>query len=1479
MKVGLFDKFNICVASDKIVLPYKSYIFAQFVFFAGLVQPQWGLAAPATCVQPVNPPTTTLGSPNGRDSVACGQGATANGDQSTAIGFGSRATESQAVAIGAGSEAAYQSSALGNNTTANGEGSIAFGGDDTEKQANAGYSFNNDIGSRGLGVANGNYRRTTTYGNGSTAIAVHAQALSKGSVAIGVGATAGDGANRSTAWTSTRANQNIEATAIGALSYATSERSTAVGAGAQALANNSFAASSNAQARTTDSIAIGNGAISGSGTVGNSNERKEAIALGKGANASGEQAVSIGSGARSTANQAVSIGQGAQATAADAFALGENAFAGGQNSLSLGAESKTSTQYNVSIGRRTETKGLGAIAIGGGDGTTPTEFKGAQALKNGAIAIGGKGNSGNRGALATESFAVSLGSGSIASTTASVALGSSSVADTVAGVTGYDPLNRSSSVLTGRQWVSTLGAVSIGNGSNTRQITNLAAGKKDTDAVNVAQLKAANKKSYFHVNPSTTAAAASGTNNLDDVDGVGSATGAESLAAGYKAQAAQRHATAVGTEAKAIGENATSVGFRAIAKGTSSTAYGTGASAIGISSVAFGTNTGANKEDVAIGAGALTTTLGATATDADGNKYYPSSSKGQNTAIGAYAGIGMTGQGNTANGFSSGKNVTGNKNTMAGHSAGQNVTGDNNVIFGNSAGHKTGGNRNVLIGGSAGGGSYGPNYEMKGNDNVGNGTGVLAAANGNNNIGIGSVAGAQVTGSNNVSIGNQAGTLASINNGVPSAGGAKTFSNTVNIGNNTKALSNDAVAIGNGAKTNIVGAIALGAGSNADTTLGKVGYDPSGTNQSADTSGVWKATRGAVSIGDVNATSKITRQITDVAAGTEDTDAVNVAQLKALRNGVIGYTTGAGGFALKAQDGNTVTQSLGKSIGIVGTGNDATATYSGNNLKSEVKSGKIEIQMTDRPTFGATKINDNGTGKITGLTAGTITNTSKDAVNGSQLYQMGNSVATSLGGTSTFNTTTGQVTAGLSVEGTTYTSVQDALNKINTKAGKHSTVSNGDNITVTATTVNGKTNYAIATKKSVEFDNVTVGDVVINKTTGINAGKKQITHVASGLGNRTISQIKAQGSSAPEWNNAATIGDLTTVQSSVSNVSTIVGNSGNLTNDQQALKTYNPINRGEKTNNTIISAIKNMNEGGIKYFHTNDSNNNYATSQTNSEDSQAGGAYSTAIGYQAQTAGVGSVALGRATAAEGASSIAIGDGSKATGNRSIAIGTGNVVSGNNSGALGDPNTLSGSGSYVVGNNNTLAADNAFVMGNNVTVATGNNGAVVLGNQSTIDAVHTGNYTVGGQRNAQVAGQTGAGTQVVSIGRVGGERQIQNVAPGVVSANSTDAINGSQLYYTIEELNSNVSNVYQKVTRVEKNANAGVASAIAVANLPQPHDPGASMTSIAVGNYRDESALSLGLSTISDNGRWVLKGSFTQDTQENQSYGAGVGFQW
>ncbi|MPX77580.1 adhesin [Moraxella catarrhalis] len=337
------------------------------------------------------------------------------------------------------------------------------------------------------------------------------------------------------------------------------------------------------------------------------------------------------------------------------------------------------------------------------------------------------------------------------------------------------------------------------------------------------------------------------------------------------------------------------------------------------------------------------------------------------------------------------------------------------------------------------------------------------------------------------------------------------------------------------------------------------------------------------------------------------------------------------------------------------------------------------------------------------------------------------------------------------------------------------------------------------------------------------------------------------------------------------------------------LATYNAAGQTNYVTNNPAEAIDRINEQGIRFFHVNDGNQEPVVQGRNGIDSSASGKHSVAVGYKAKADGEAAVAIGRQTQA-GNQSIAIGDSAQATGDQSIAIGTGNVVTGKHSGAIGDPSTVKADNSYSVGNNNQFTdatQTDVFGVGNNITVTESN--SVALGSNSAISAgTHAGTQakksdgTAGTTTTAGAtgtvkgfAGQTAVGA--VSVGASGAERRIQNVAAGEVSATSTDAVNGSQLYKATQSIANATNELDHRIHQNENKANAGISSAMAMASMPQAYIPGRSMVTGGIATHNGQGAVAVGLSKLSDNGQWVFKINGSADTQGHVGAAVGAGF--
>ncbi|WP_118786449.1 Hia/Hsf adhesin N-terminal domain-containing protein [Neisseria lactamica] len=429
--------------------------------------------------------------------------------------------------------------------------------------------------------------------------------------------------------------------------------------------------------------------------------------------------------------------------------------------------------------------------------------------------------------------------------------------------------------------------------------------------------------------------------------------------------------------------------------------------------------------------------------------------------------------------------------------------------------------------------------------------------------------------------------------------------------------------------------------------------------------------------------------------------------------------------------------------------------------------------------------------------------------------------------------------------------------------------------------------------KGVVIDNVANGDISPNSKQAVNGSQ-----IFALTGNKTPNITSITVDKDGKTVNVGTAGNANDTNKTYHNV--VVGEDGKT----PLLTTYNVEGRKEVITNSVVEAIYNMNEQGIKFFHSNDGKATSRIERSNEIDSSASGKFATAIGAKADAAGENAIAFGY--------------GSKALRDNTVAIGTGNVVNAEKSGAFGDPNYIEdkAGGSYAFGNDNRITSKNTFVLGNGVNAKYKANGevdtetvtvkdkdgknttvtvpkalgatvenSVYLGNKSTATEKPGSNLKSDGTAgNTTTAGATGtvngfAGATAhgaVSVGASGEERRIQNVAAGEISATSTDAINGSQLYAATKGIADQAVGMVRALKRELEGVAAG---ANAAAALPQSYLPGKSMISAATGAYGSTGALAVGYSSISDNGKWVVKGQLNINTRSKAGGGVGVGYIW
>ncbi|MWQ07142.1 hypothetical protein GHH65_10870, partial [Glaesserella parasuis] len=277
------------------------------------------------------------------------------------------------------------------------------------------------------------------------------------------------------------------AIAIGGLSKAEAHTSIAIGYSIKAEGEGSIAIGRESIASQNEGIAIGRASFSSS---------KQSVALGARAKATQSEAIAIGSGAVASSIQSVAIGKNTKASGYSSISIGYGANAAASESISLGLVSQATHTEGVAIGARSTSNGDYGVAVGGssvaGSRSASLGYQ-ATAHGTGSVAVGERANTDQH------NRATALGNNSIVLVGGGVALGYGSTADTAGGVDGekqpHSITTEESSVINGLKSTQNvdnnipIGAVSVGNERIKRQITNVAAGKELTDAVNVAQLQ------------------------------------------------------------------------------------------------------------------------------------------------------------------------------------------------------------------------------------------------------------------------------------------------------------------------------------------------------------------------------------------------------------------------------------------------------------------------------------------------------------------------------------------------------------------------------------------------------------------------------------------------------------------------------------------------------------------------------------------------------------------------------------------------------------------------------------------------------------------------------------------------------------------------------------------------------------------------------------------------------------------------------
>ncbi|QTO01518.1 YadA-like family protein [Aggregatibacter sp. 2125159857] len=814
----------------------------------------------------------------------------------------------------------------------------------------------------------------------------------------------------------------------------------------------------------------------------------------------------------------------------------------------------------------------------------------------------------------------------------------------------------------------------------------------------------------------------------------------DSLVFGTRAAVGGNNAIAMGNTAAATSNYATAIGVEALAHGSD------GALAVGRKATA-----NANAGAMAIGFDAVTTGKSGIA-----QGYHAHTNAQSGLAIGDNAkasGIGQVAVGYASNAqkadIDKAATAAPNKADYAvtiGHYAGADYTGTNNI-------------RSTLVGDSAG--RYGEE--------------------GTQNTAVGSLAGMYVKGSNNVALG--------IGAGSGSAADKLVVNNTTAIGNAAKALTSDSIAIGTAAKSGKADkfsgerAVAIGYNAQALGSAGiAIGEESATTNgHNGVAIGAYSKTSNekAISIGAFNAA---TGAQSIVMAGNYDTNSSGpVSVASGTRATVIGAeTTVSGNNSLAIGDKNTVasnrTYAIGNNINVAAGASDSLVfgTKASVGGPEAIALGNTANSKTDGAiSIGAHTVSGDGD-----LVAGVEGNKSisigyESIANRYDTIAMGVQASTQAAdsGVAPWDA----VAIGSKSKATTYKAL--AIGAYSQATGRQSTVI-GNDIQGQNSTASGERSQILGVQSNVSGDNsVSIGDTnnvaaartyVMGNNINVDSDKA-VDSLAFG----TSANVKGQDQISIGHNAGA---DAVATAKNAYGIALGL-NAGRY---QQGGEDNYAIgqNAGQYVNGTHSVALG-LNAGshieGDGNFAAADGAGNYIKGRNN-----------IAIGNNAGSGAAGAIV-------EADRTISVGTRTQARGDNAVAIGTDSKALAVDATAVGQAAQASAEKTVAVGQGAKATERFTVAMGHNATASHAN--SVALGTNSATSDAHTGDYTLNMSYTA--AGLPNAANGTVSVGSAGKERQIQNVAAGVISATSTDAINGSQLYATnnyLSNLAGGVKNV-------------------------------------------------------------------------------------
>ena len=1389
-----------------------------------------------------------------------------------ALGQMSKSSGNRAAALGSGANAAGDHSlALGGATNAQGEYSVAIG------------------------------RAATTDSNYALSMGYMAKANGLYSLAMGAGS----------------ATSNDNAIAIGNKTQALGVNSTALGNASQASGESSIALGSTSEASEQNAIALGQGSIA---------SKVNSIALGSNSLSSGENAIALGEGSAAGGSNSLAFGSQSRANGNDSVAIGVGAAAATDNSVAIGAGSTTDASNTVSVGNSATKRKIVNMAAGAISNTSTDAINGSQLYTisdSVAKRLGGGATVGSDGTVTAVSYALRSGTynnvGDALSGIDNNTLQWNKTAGAFSANHGANATNKitnvakgtvsatSTDVVNGSQlydlqqdallWNGT--AFSAAHGTEaTSKITNVTAGNLtagSTDAVNGSQLKTTND----NVTTNTTNIATNTTNitNLTDaVNGLGDDSLLWNKTAGAFSAAHGTDATSKITNVKAgdltagstdavngsqlkttndnVSTNTTNItnltdsvgdlkddsllwnkaaGAFSAAHGTEATSKITNLLAGKISSNSTDAINGSQLYGVAdsftsyLGGGAdisdtgvlsgPTYTIGGTDYTNVGDALAAINTSFSTSLGDALLWDATAGKFSAKHGINNAPSViTDVANGAVSSTSSDAINGSQLYGVSDYIADALGGNAVVNTDGSI----TTPTYAIAGGsyNNVGDALEAIdttlddallwdTTANGGNGA-FSAAHGKDKTAS----------VITNVANGAVSA----TSSDAINGSQLYSTNKYIADALGGDAEVNADGTITAPTYTIANTDYNNVGEALDALDNNAL---LWDEDAGAYNASHDGNASKIT----NVAAGdlsTTSTDAVNGSQLNATNilvtqnsqmiNQLAGNTSetyiednGAGINYVRTNDnGLAFNDASASGIGATAVGYNAVASHA-----SSVAIGQDSISEVD-----------------TGIALGSSSVSSRVIVKGSR-----NTSVSEEGVVIGYDTTDGELLGALSIgddgkyrqiinvadgseahDAVTVRQLQNAIGAVATTPTKyyHANSTAEDSLAVgedslamgAKTIVNGNAGIGIG------LNTLVLADAINGIAIGSNARANHADSIAMGNGsqttrgaqtNYTAYNMDAPQNSVGEFSVGSEDGQRQITNVAAGSADTDAVNVGQLkvTDAQVSQNTQSITNLNTQVTN-LDTRVTNI-ENGIGDIVTTGSTKYF---KTNTDGADAN--------------------------AQGKDSVAIGSGSIAAADNSVALGTGSVADEENTISVGSSTNQRRITNVAAGVNATDAV--------NVSQLKSSEAGGVRYDTKADGSIDYSNITLGGGN--------------------GGTTRISNVSAGV---NNNDAVNYAQLKQSVQETkqytDQRMVEMDNKLSKTESKLSGGIASAMAMTGLPQAYTPGASMASIGGGTYNGESAVALGVSMVSANGRWVYKLQGSTNSQGEYSAALGAGIQW